>query len=297
MVSSTSTAPGATAAAVPFADLDLQSLDLNDAAMHGEILETVVMKLRGSAMPPAGMPRADQASVDGMVRWLEASLDQVAAANPDPGRPGLYRLNRTEYANVIREMFALDIDIAEFLPPDDTSFGFDNIADILGISPALLEGYLSAADAVSAVVVGDPDIVPTERLYPVSAYYSQEYHVEGLPLGTRGGTLIEYTAPLDAVYEIATFFNINSTEAPKGLQYPYQFEVLVDGARVKSVRIGGQADYFTMNAECPPVDQPTRQQNPCTDPAHGGSTSDRSDVRPENGGTGARSPAAATQQL
>ena len=232
--------------ALPFADLDLQSLDLTDVGEHGEILETVVMKLRGGAMPPTGMPRADQAAIDSMVGWLEASLDQVAAADPDPGRPGLYRLNRTEYANVIREMFALDIDIAEFLPPDDTSFGFDNIADILGISPALLEGYLSAADAVSAVVVGDPDIVPTERIYPVSAYYSQEYHVEGLPLGTRGGTLIEYTAPLDAVYEIATFFNINSTEAPKGLQYPYQFEVLVDGARVKSVRIGGQADYFTM---------------------------------------------------
>ena len=237
---------GCHSAAGFIAELDLEGLDLTDTRENGEILEAMVMKLRGSSMPPAGMPRPERATSDSMIGWLESEIDREAATDSDPGRPGLYRLNRTEYANVIREMFALDIDVAGFLPPDDTSFGFDNIADILGVSPALLEGYLAAADAVSAIAVGDPDIVPREEIYPLSAYYSQEYHVEALPLGTRGGMLIEYTAPLDAVYEIRTVFVANSTEGPKGLQYPHQFEVLVDGQRVKSVRIGGYGDYFTM---------------------------------------------------
>jgi hypothetical protein len=227
--------------------LAFDEFDITDAATNAETLELVVRKLRAGAMPPVGEPRPPLAEYEGLAAWLEASLDAAAAGHVDPGRPALYRLNRVEYANAVRDLLALDIDVATLLPPDDSSHGFDNIADVLGVSPALLEGYLAAADRVSAIAVGDPDIATEEAYYDAGGMRtSQDEHVEGLPLGTRGGMRIEHTFPLDGVYEIDTSFLGNTVDALRGLQHEHDFEIAIDGERVKLVRIGGMADFANM---------------------------------------------------
>jgi hypothetical protein len=138
------------------AGLMLDTLDVGRVAERAEVWEAVVRKLRAGAMPPAGMPRPDQAAHDGLVAWLESTLDRAAEARPNPGRPVLHRLNRAEYANAIRDLLALDVDTASLLPPDDSSSGFDNNADVLGVSPSLLERYLSAAGRHQRAGAGQP---------------------------------------------------------------------------------------------------------------------------------------------
>ena len=236
---------------VEIGEMVLDQVNLAHVGDHAHILEEVVTKIRGGSMPPSGLPRPDPGSYTGFVEWLESELNQAAAANPDPGRPALYRLNRTQYATVIRDLLALDVDVSALLPPDTSSFGFDNIADVLGVSPTLLEGYLAAADRVSALAVGDPEFAPEETYYNAGARLSQDKHIEGLPPGTRGGVLVGHYFPLDGIYEIRTTFRGNSLSAIRGLQFRHQFELSVDGERVRLVSIGGPADYNHMmeNAE------------------------------------------------
>ncbi len=227
--------------------LAFEEFDVTDAATNAPRLETIVRKLRAGAMPPAGEPRPEPAAYEGLAAWLEASLDAAAAERLDPGRPALYRLNRVEYANAVRDLLALEIDVEALLPPDDSSHGFDNIADVLGVSATLLEGYLAAADRVSAVAVGDPEIAAEEAYYGAGGMRtSQDEHVEGMPLGTRGGLRIEHTFPLDGVYEIDTAFLGNTVDALRGLQDEHDFEIAIDGERVKLVTIGGAADFTDM---------------------------------------------------
>ena len=133
---------------------------------------------------------------------LEGQLDRVAALHPDPGAPALHRLNRAEYANAIRDLLALDVDVTSMLPPDDSAAGFDNNADVLGVSPALIDGYASAAAKVSRLAVGDPSIGLDRATYRVPGDLAQDAHLDGLPLGTRGGIVIHHTFPLDAEYEV-----------------------------------------------------------------------------------------------
>jgi len=168
--------------------LALDGLDVGTPADHADVWEKVLVKLRTGAMPPAGMPRPDRATYDSLISWLETTIDRAAGPVPDPGRTLLHRLNRAEYANAIHDLLALDVDVATLLPPDDSSYGFDNIADILGVSPALQERYLSAADKISALAVGTPEVaVAGETIYQVPADRTQRGHIDGLPLGTRGG--------------------------------------------------------------------------------------------------------------
>src|SRR5205823_811382 len=134
---------------------------------------------------------------------LATTLDAAASARPNPGRPTIHRLNRAEYANAVRDILSLNIDVATLLPPDELSSGFDNIADALGVSPLLIERYLVAADRVSAVAVGDRDIVAGSETYVTRGDSHQLDHIEGLPLGTRGGLAIKRTFPLDATYVIS----------------------------------------------------------------------------------------------
>src|SRR6185295_17748180 len=134
---------------------------------------------------------------------VEKRLDAVAVRTPNPGSPALHRLNRTEYANVIRDLFGLDVDVAALLPPDDATEGFDNIADALGTSPSLIQGYISAAMKISRRAVGDRTLIPSQVTYNTPPGYSQDRHIEGLPLGTRGGLLIQHTFPVDAEYDIS----------------------------------------------------------------------------------------------
>ena len=228
------------------ADLQLETQDMGNLSQDAALWETVITKLRGSMMPPVGEPRPEDATYHQFREWLEDELDAAAARNPNPGRPGLYRLNRTEYAAAIRDLLDLEVDVAALLAPDDSVYGFDNIADVLGVSPTLLEGYLAAADRISAIAVGDPEFPPEERRYQVSQRYSQDEHIEGLPWGTRGGMQIEHNFPLDGIYDIDTEFLTNSVKGIRGLQFPHQYEISVDGMRVKLVTIGGQADYMEM---------------------------------------------------
>ena len=223
--------------------MTLDTLDLADVPGGAAIWEKVVGKLRSGAMPPQGVRRPDPATVDSMVAWLEATLDAAAAASPHPGRPLVHRLNRVEYANAVRDLLALDVDTTALLPPDDSIQGFDNIADALGVSPSLLEAYLGAAAKVSALAVGDPAIGPTTQTFYVRGDASQTRHVEGLPLGTRGGLLAQTVLPLDGEYVVKVKLLQTNLGGVRGLEYPDQLEISIDGERVHLAPTGGVADY------------------------------------------------------
>jgi hypothetical protein len=182
--------------------LSLQDADLNNVPAAAETWEKVIRKLRTGSMPPQGLPRPDSATVNALASYLETSLDQAAAAKPNPGHAAMHRLNRAEYANAIRDVLALDVDATALLPPDDESSGFDNIADVLRMSPSLMERYLSASWNISRQAVGNMNIAPETATYRVRPDLSQDQHIEGLPLGTRGGILVRHYFPLDAEYVI-----------------------------------------------------------------------------------------------
>ena len=224
------------------AGLILDRLDVDHAAEHAETWEKVVRKLRGGMMPPQGMPRPPQAQIDGLITWLEASLDQANEAHPEPGRSPLHRLNRTEYANSIRDLLSLKVDVSELLPADDESNGFDNIAEVLRVSPSLLEAYLAASREVSALAVGDPKTAPRSDSFRVPPDLAQEDHIEGLPLGTRGGLLIHHNFPLDADYEMNVVLLRIIVGYLTGMEFPHQLEISIDNKRVFLAPVGGEED-------------------------------------------------------
>ncbi len=173
--------------ALLMAGLSLQGLDIADLNQNGAIWEKVLGKLRNRQMPPAGMPAPPAESYDDMVAYLTSGLDQISQDNPNPGQPALHRLNRAEYENAIRDLLALDIDSAEFLPADDIGYGFDNIGDVLTVSPLLLERYLSAADVISRLAIGDPSMAVAFKTYEVPrALVQSEWMNPDLPFGSRG---------------------------------------------------------------------------------------------------------------
>jgi len=185
------------------AGLALDGLDTARAAANSEVWEKVVRKLRTGSMPPANRPRPDAATYDAIASWFERALDRAAAENPNPGvKPALHRLNRREYQNAIRDLLALEhlpreMDISVLLPPDDASYGFDNIADALGTSHTLLERYVAAAQKIARLAVGDPTMPLIVDTYKVSPSLPQEHRFDGLPFGTRGGITITRQFPLD----------------------------------------------------------------------------------------------------
>ncbi|HEY9462120.1 MAG TPA: DUF1592 domain-containing protein [Vicinamibacterales bacterium] len=227
--------------------LSLEGMNPAEAAAHSDVWEKVVMKLRGGMMPPQGMPRPDEATLEAFAVSLEQTLDRGAQGNIKPGYKPVHRLNRTEYGNAVRDLLDLQVDVTDLLPADDESNGFDNIAGVLRVSPSLLEQYLSAARRISSLAVGsDTDVV--RLAYRISPDDSQEDHVEGLPLGTRGGLLFRHNFPQDAEYEFATFLLRNIVGYMKGLEYEHLFEVSIDGERVFAVPVGGEADNKASDA-------------------------------------------------
>ena len=224
------------------AGLMLDGLDLGRIGEGAEAWEKVVRKLRGGMMPPLGLPRPDKATLDSFTSWLETSLDRAAAAQPNPGRAALHRLNRTEYGNAIRDLLALDVDVTSLLPADDEANGFDNIADVLKVSPSLLEQYLAASRKISSLAVGDPMSSPISQIYRIPPDLAQYDHIEGLPLGTRGGILIRHNFPLDAEYDFSVALLRNIVGYMTGLEFPHQLEITVDGARVFLAPVGGAED-------------------------------------------------------
>jgi mono/diheme cytochrome c family protein len=209
------------------AGLALDKLDTADVPAHADVWEKVIRKLRTGAMPPAGSRRPDAAAAQALTTFLESEIDRAAAARPNPGRTEtIHRLNRAEYRNSIRDLLALDVDVASMLPADDMSYGFDNIAGVLKITPSLLDRYMAAARQVSRVAVGNRELPPTAETFRLRADLSQDDSFDNLPIGTRGGTSIKYHFPLDADYQI-------KVEPLGGGADPHQLEVSLDGVRVQ----------------------------------------------------------------
>src|SRR5581483_11107095 len=170
------------------------------------VLEKVLRKLRAGEMPPAGMPRPDAQTTAAFTKWLEGELDRTAAAHPDPGHPTIHRLNRAEYSNAVRDLLALDVKPGAMLPADDTGYGFDNIGDVLSMSPMLIERYLSVARMVSRLAVGDtgtkPEIAEFRPPKGLRKAARAERAGSDLPFGSAGGLSVTYRFPLDAEYVI-----------------------------------------------------------------------------------------------
>lgn len=219
------------------AGLALDDLLDQDVAEHPEEWEKVVRRLRARQMPPAGLPRPDEDAYAEIVDSLSEALDQAAEAAPNPGRTDTFRrLNRTEYSNAIRDLLGLEIDAAALLPADESSHGFDNVT-VGDLSPTLLDRYISAAEKISRLAVGRPGRAPSGNTVRIPPDLTQESHIEGLPLGTRGGALIPYTFPVDGTYEIRVRLARDRNEQIEGLTEPHDVEFLLDRERLEVFRV------------------------------------------------------------
>jgi hypothetical protein len=213
--------------------LDLDSIRTDQLSDHWEAWERVARKLRARQMPPIGARRPDEAGYTAAVSSLEASLDRVAIASPNPGRTDTFRrLNRTEYRNAIRDLLALELDVAPLLPSDSASYGFDNVT-VGNLSPTLLESYVSAAEKISRLAVGRPSLSVGGTTVRTRPDITQEGHIDGLPIGTRGGALVSHAFPVNGEYEITIRLARDRNEHIEGLLEPHEIELLVDGERVR----------------------------------------------------------------
>ncbi|MEC7846186.1 MAG: DUF1592 domain-containing protein [Gemmatimonadota bacterium] len=220
--------------------LALDALDLSAIAADAAHWEPVVRKLRAGLMPPAGRRRPDQAVLDEFRTWLETELDGAVAASPNPGRTATFhRLNRAEYHNAIRDLLALEIDVVDFLPADDASFGFDNIGGVLRISQSLLERYLNASRVISRLAVGSPPPAPFSEEFRAAQDEQQQDRATGMPFGTRGGMLVPYHFPLDADYDLKI-----RVSGARGLDEQNRIEVTVDGEPIdlSTVELGSSIE-------------------------------------------------------
>jgi hypothetical protein len=224
------------------AGLMLDKMDLADVPAGAEVWEKVMRKLRSNAMPPQGMPRPDKAAVTDFVSWLETSIDSAAAIHPNPGRTLVHRLNRAEYTNAVRDLLAIDVDGSSLLPPDDSGYGFDNVADVLSVSPMLMERYVSAARKISRLAVGDATIRPATETYAVSKYLRQDDRLgEDFPFGSRGGIAVHYNFPVDGDYFVKIFLLRTYDGKIRGLFEPHELDVLLNGEKIKQFTAGGGA--------------------------------------------------------
>ncbi|HVH28933.1 MAG TPA: DUF1592 domain-containing protein [Vicinamibacterales bacterium] len=223
---------------------------LGDLGANAELWEKVVRKLRSSAMPPPGVPRPDRATYESVATFLETELDRAAAAKPNAGTlPLLHRLSRTEYQNAVRDLLALDalpqeMDFSTLLPPDNISSGFDNIADLLFVSPATMERYLDAARKISRLALGDPGMPPMVNIHRLSPEHWQDARVDELPFGTRGGIGIRSTFPVDGEYDV-------KLEIAGAGREVHELEITVDGERLHVVKIGGAPASGAPAAQAP----------------------------------------------
>jgi hypothetical protein len=235
------------------AGLELDRLDPGLIGEHVETWEKVVRRLRTGSMPPAGSRRPDQAGYKTMADALESALDQVAARAPNPGRPSVHRLNRAEYANAVRDLLGVSIDPRTYLPADDSGYGFDNIADVLSVSPGLLDRYLVAAGRIARLAVADASIRPDVAKYRVPLYYAQEDRAgEELPFGSRGGLAVHHHFPADGEYVVKVVLQRIAGDIVRGIGKPRRLEVRLDRARVKEFTLGGQGRGMAAPATRPP---------------------------------------------
>ncbi|HYL39180.1 MAG TPA: DUF1592 domain-containing protein [Bryobacteraceae bacterium] len=245
------------------AGLALDQLDPANVASHAEVWEKVVQKLRTGAMPPAGLPRPDKPVYASLTTWLESALDRAAAAKPNPGRVPAHRLNRNEYTNAVRDLLGLEIDGRSLLPADDSGYGFDNIADVLSVSPALLDRYMSAAATISRLAIGNPSIHAAIQTYPLPVGLIQDDRMsEDLPFGSRGGMAIRHYFPLDGEYIIKIRLMRTANNSIRGLGEPNQLELRVDRQKVKEFTVGGAGPISPWG----PVPSPSLYEQTADDP-------------------------------
>jgi Protein of unknown function (DUF1592)/Protein of unknown function (DUF1588)/Protein of unknown function (DUF1585)/Protein of unknown function (DUF1587)/Protein of unknown function (DUF1595) len=222
------------------ANVNLESLDLANLDSNGALWEKVLRKLRSREMPPPGVPRPDAATYQALVKAIETERDRLADVRPNPGRPTLHRLNRAEYANAIRDLLALDVDVAELLPADDSGYGFDNIGDVLTVSPGLLERYLLAASKISRQTVGDTTMPASYQTYSIPHGLKQDDRMsEAMPLGSRGGASIEHRFPVDGEYEISVALQRGRADDVLGMGRERKLDLRLDDQRL---------DLFTIAA-------------------------------------------------
>jgi mono/diheme cytochrome c family protein len=238
------------------AGLVLDKVDVANAPAHAEVWEKVIRKLRTGAMPPAGLPRPDKQTYRSLISTLETAIDRDASARPNPGRTETFhRLNRAEYKNAIRDLLAIEIDVASQLPVDDMSHGFDNMAG-MKMTPTLLDSYMVAARQVTRVAIGNPALGPTAETFRLKADLSQDVSFDALPIGTRGGTAIRYHFPLDGEYQF-------TIETLGGGNDEHQLEVSIDGDRVhvftlKPARRPGGGDLYQEPDSSPQIRVPVK---------------------------------------
>ncbi len=241
------------------AGLTLEALDAGDPGGQAEVWEKVVLKLRAGMMPPPGRPRPDRATYDRLAAFLEAGLDHAAAAAPDPGRSdALRRLNATEYQNAIRDLLDLEIDVADLLPADDSSAGFDNVG-LGGLDAGRMERYLSAAQKISRLAVGAPVRSAVADTFIVPSDLNQDRHVEGLPFGTRGGATFRYNFPVDAEYEVRVELGKSwNSNRVGGLREPHDIVITLDGEPVRVLTVEPRSRRDPSRASLDLYDQPDR---------------------------------------
>ena len=226
--------------------VNLEAAGTDDLLAHAATWERVLRKLAVRAMPPPGVRHPAESEYVAFTTWLSASLDRQWAGRMTPGRFLVHRLNRTEYGNAVRDLLALDVNVDELLPSDGADFGFDNIASALKTSPLLLERYLTAAQRVSLLAVGDTTMPPGNTEYSISREFTQSGYIEGLPLGTRGGTIIKHVFPADGEYKLSGRLVRGVEEGYAGVEgndLPHTFVITIDGAEVFSTQIGGLKDH------------------------------------------------------
>jgi hypothetical protein len=229
------------------AGLALDVLDPADVGADAATWEKVLTKLRTEEMPPSGKPRPDHATYVALAAELEASLDHAAAAHPNPGRVPVHRLNRAEYAAAVRDLLGLDIDAKALLSADDTDLeGFDNVASVLSMSPALIENYLGAARRISRLAVGDVTIAPGFQTFKIPKALVQDEHMnDDLPFGSQGGASIRYTFPVDAEYTIKVLLRRQEYDYIVGIGEPHEIDFRLDGQRLARFSIGGEGKGMT----------------------------------------------------
>jgi mono/diheme cytochrome c family protein len=227
--------------------INLEAASLDDVVANAATWERVLRKLAVRAMPPQSAPRhPSEPEYAGFTTWLANALDRGWAGKSTPGRFVVHRLNRTEYGNAVHDLLGLDVRVDELLPSDGADFGFDNIASALKTSPLLFERYLTAAQRVSTLAVGDTTVPPGNTEYPISREFTQSGYIEGLPLGTRGGSVIKHIFPADGEYKLAGRLVRGVEEGYAGVEgneFPHTFVITIDGAEVFSTQIGGAKDH------------------------------------------------------
>ena len=229
----------------------MDTADVDHPEADAAVWEKVLHKLRAREMPPQGPPHPDHDTYESLANYLETALDRAAAAKPNPGRPAVYRLSRSQYANAIRDLIALEIDAASLLPADDSGYGFDNIGDVLTVSPLLIEKYLSAAATISRLAVGDPSLAPTSTEFHVPpATVQNERDNRDLPIGSRGGVAVRHHFPLDAEYVVKVRLQRGKDATTiLGTSAQRQLDVRLDGRRLKLFTVGGPGQAGGGNAQ------------------------------------------------